>query len=851
MKKISIFILSVAAICCMLFAACADSAQVSFSGIRNLSLGAAVSEYDFLAGVSARSDGEPAEVSVDASSVQWGKAGNYTITYSCGDARQTAVVRIYEMPVVSAHDANLTYEQAYEGYTDDITVKDSFGISLIPEVIDYGVSSPEMYRYGGNYEVTYSAADAAGNSVQFKRKITVTGMPLSYGAVNIDLVSPEAEVDLGGAQPLCIEDENYGIFRGIAGDGNILLLGEAAAAAGVGSHEMTLYTSAGYGTIALNVTDNEDIECRYNVGTEEEGINGYIYAVGEKVVLPELIPASGSYQLFEANYTLTFNGEEITDKENFVPQEEGAYIYTAQAVKGEYETTLVSEFYVVSEREKLNRSFGTDTNQFISNFNPYYTLGSTIDYAGMVSDANYESHRAVRFLNNAAQTSSERTLEFNIDLVEDILSTGSYTLSFKFLFGEGYEDVYTDNVYVYLFAMGSSGWTRSLATYPLSTSNRTWTELAFDLRYWTNPYGFPGLYSIDVLGNVVMNYETFGIITSPYEAGNTGVNRDDIACYIADLEFGTTQTSISDITYYDFDTGDSVNVASGLITADIDGEVATYENFNLSEYGVIKLLEDQSGEIISSPVFGVITNGVLSCGGRDYISLSYEDGMIYSTGEEITFSRYGRSLVSYGYGVSYALYTAEGVPVQFDTRNFTKTFDDTEAGGYNLKMTVSGSSDSIEFDNLFYVTNGTDFYGANVTSDYLRYAGYVDVNGDVKECFAVLAENNSRQHRMVTISADYVNQMLDEGRTLFTLTINTPYPGAADQQTYRVKDGQFTYSGNNGTSFVHGEDYWNCTRYDQFVSITFNIDESYRDKSFGFVVMRDTVIGDMTFTEPA
>lgn len=851
MKKISIFILSVAAVCCMLFAACSDSAEVKFSGIRNISLGATVAEYDFLAGVSAQSGGEPAEVSVDASSVQWGKAGNYIITYSCKDARQTAAVRIYEMPVVSAHDANVTYEQAYAGYTDDITVNDSFGIKLTPDVTDYGVSSPEMYRYGGNYEVTYSAEDAAGNTVQFKRKITVTGMPLSYGAVNIDLAEPEAEVDLGGAQPICIEDEEYGIFRGVAGDGNILLLGEAAAAAGVGSHEMTLYTSAGYGTIALNVTDNEDIKCRYNVGTEEEGINGYIYAVGEKVVLPGLIPAAGSYQLFDTSYTLTFNGEERTDTENFVPQEEGTYTYTSRAVKGSYETTLVSEFYVVSEREKLNHSFGTDTNQFISNYKPYFTLGSKLNYAGMVTDANSESHRAVRYYNNAAQTSYERTLEFNIDVLKDILSTGSYTLSFKILFDEDYEEVYTDNVYVYAYARGSSGWTRSLATYPLSTSNRTWTELSFDLRYWTNPYGFPGLYSIDVLGNVVMNYETFGIITSPYEAGNTGVNRDDIACYIADLEFGATQTSISDITYYDFDTGDSVNVASGLITADIDGEVATYENFNLSEYGVIKLLEDQSGEIISSPVFGVITNGVLSCGGRDYISLSYEDGMIYSTGEEITFSRYGRSLVSYGYGVSYALYTAEGVPVQFDTRNFTKTFDDTEAGGYNLKMTVSGSSDSIEFDNLFYVTDGTDFYGANVTSDYLRYAGYVDVNGDVKECFAVLAENNSRQHRMVTISADYVNQMLDEGRTLFTLTINTPYPGAADQQTYRVKDGQFTYSGNNGTSFVHGEDYWNCTRYDQFVSITFNIDESYRDKSFGFVVMRDTVIGDMTFTELA
>ena len=46
---------------------------------------------------------------------------------------------------------------------------------------------------------------------------------------------------------------------------------------------------------------------------------------------------------------------------------------------------------------------------------------------------------------------------------------------------------------------------------------------------------------------------------------------------------------------------------------------------------------------------------------------------------------------------------------------------------------------------------------------------------------------------------------------------------------------------------VHGTDYWNYNLYDQFVTVKFQMDESCENKTFGFIVMRDAIIGDISF----
>ena len=235
--------------------------------------------------------------------------------------------------------------------------------------------------------------------------------------------------------------------------------------------------------------------------------------------------------------------------------------------------------------------------------------------------------------------------------------------------------------------------------------------------------------------------------------------------------------------------------------------------------------------------------------GREYISLAYDTGLIYKTGEQVSLPGYGKVLTEYGLDVSYDLYTTGGTKVDFDRMNFVKTFANSEAGGYNLKMTVSNGSKKTVFDNMFYVSDGEDFYGKYVISDWLRYNGMNNVGGTMKECFSLIMENNVKSHRKLEISSEYINQMLDEGRTEVSITLYTADYGIKDQQIYRVIGGELTYS--NGSSMVHGTDYWNYNLYDQFVTVKFQTDESCENKTFGFIVMRDAIIGDISFNVPA
>ncbi len=193
---VATFVLSL----CGMFVACGDPENQTSSFTAEVSdvyLKLNDTDYDFTAGLETG-------VTVDSSKVNVGVVGSYEIVYTQNgvDVKKTAYV--YGMPTMTkdgqdvAESYSVTYAQAktidfMDAGSMGITAKDSFdgSVEIIATTTEYYVG-----RYG-DYTVTYTATDKAGNVTSKNVTFTVNGVNAPTVTYNVaDVVDERVKFDL-------------------------------------------------------------------------------------------------------------------------------------------------------------------------------------------------------------------------------------------------------------------------------------------------------------------------------------------------------------------------------------------------------------------------------------------------------------------------------------------------------------------------------------------------------------------------------------------------------------------------------------------------------------------------------
>ena len=203
--KMSVAIFATAAVTLLLGAACGKKTEkVEIFGVKNIDCSYTVEEYDLLEGVTS-STGEAVAVSGD---VRFGVAGQYPISYTCGNTTLNAVVKIYGLPQVDAVEVSADYSKALNGDIENgIIVTDSFGVKLAADFLGFEEDIAYL-RYDTSYTAKYVAKDKVGNEVEFSRKIITQAGNVAFEDVSVDLVESEYAYDLHGENFLGIYDAN-------------------------------------------------------------------------------------------------------------------------------------------------------------------------------------------------------------------------------------------------------------------------------------------------------------------------------------------------------------------------------------------------------------------------------------------------------------------------------------------------------------------------------------------------------------------------------------------------------------------------------------------------------------------
>ncbi len=817
MKKAIIIILSAVtlAMICVLGAACGKGAEIE--GVTNIEMSYKEQTYDFLSGVSCGSE----EVTYETDAVL-GKKGLYSIVYSAGGAQVEATVKIYGEPQISAMDVALSYEDAVAGSTEKIVAKDSFGNDLEVKMTDIE-GDPEYLKFGAVYTVSYTATDKVGNSVSFSRKVNVKPQEeTDFGNLTFDLADESVPFEMDG-ELVCIVDNRDNIYTDVSyADGEFKWLNKVGKQLGTGKHRLTLVNTVGYGLLTVEVKDEKPLAYRFDYGHDTEGINNYIYAQGEEIYFPKIVGDGDSEQIFSVTYEVLNSAGDVLDIEEFDSSVIGTYTYRALIEHNNETVTEENVFYVVDEKEKYNNLFSVNSNQFLSNYRPNYAEGSTFEYVGEVSDSYGVTYNAVKFQNNSRLSAIEQNLGFSTDILGEIMTNGSTTITMKVKFANKVTQPADNPAWVMMFAWVSD-WNCS-NNYEFTINSDGWTTLTYDLATcWLRPES-GDFYSVDYYGNYTILYPVVGFWL-PYDYAYEPI-------YIADVKFGNGKT-VADEVYYDFATGETVSVGNEGVTVKNDEETTLYDDVKITENGLIKRpVENSSDDLLTWELFGDISGDTLTYKGREYISFSYDKGNIVSTdGSALRLDPFGDSLSAYGCDTAYELYYSTGKPVEtFDQRTMSVVLSE---GGYYLNLKVTKNGMTTEFNNPFYV-KGMDSILNKVSSNALKYYGYDETVGE--EIFELnTGSKNLWEHRNLSFSSELVSEMLDKGYTDLGIMFMPLQGLAEDNQCYRIEKDSiigvtvgFVHVGDSPTPNYMG---FNSSHYGTWIDLSglLWINESVRD----------------------
>ncbi|MBQ3220381.1 MAG: hypothetical protein IJB34_00290 [Clostridia bacterium] len=845
--KIGIAIFAITVLSLLGFACKKSETAVEIDGVKNIECSYTLVEYDLLSGVTS-SNGEEVELSGE---VQFGIPGEYFISYTCGDTTVNATVRIYGEPEVkSATDITTTYENVLSGDVENgIAVTDTFGGELNVEFIGFA-EEIDYPKYGSSYTAKYQATDKVGHTKEFTRKITVQTSNIAFDDATVDVADDSYAFALNGVAFTGLYDKDGNAYASVyESDGKLYNLNAVGAILGEGNHTLTIVGVKGYDDICLTVTDSQPFAYSFDYADEDTGIENYIWAAGEEVTFPAIISKKGTYQKFDVQYSLYYQGEKYEFyqqcDEAFSPMrffDLGEYTYVAQITRKGETTTVENKFYIVSEKEKLNYSYSTLSNQFVSAWMPYEDYGSSVKYVRQIEDSNGTTYNAIEFENHKIKNADGelRALRFNTTTIEEVLNSGSTTITMDVLLKEDF----ADPVYIFAFLQGNSGkWDCSPNT-QYAVNAKEWRTISFDLSScWVGPNpSAPDFYSVDYYGRITINWKNFGLIVHPFNGVN---NKDDsrttMGVYIANVRFGETK-SIEEKNYYGFEgeAGSRITLSQTGLTANINGVEEAYENLYFTENGLVKQVIDNVSSPLAYPTLAEIKGEELWYKGKNYVSLSYESGAILNVGKA-EMPAYGEALIAYGCTTKYELWNlSTGMKVK------TLASDDmfvtlTKTGGYNLKLTVKYGNLTMQFDNYMYAKDETDFINALIYSNiYLRYSGKAMINGEIKDAFKVERVGGDVEgHRYIQLKADYVDKMLDAGITTLTIGVKTDTRTGL-QKVHRILDNKATTQ-SDGT-LKHGADYWMVSENSQYQEVELSLDESMKGKTFGFSLKKDGYI---------
>ena len=175
-------------------------------------------EADFLAGVTVTDDQDPAPaLTVDSSRVDTAKAGEYDIVYSATDAAGNCRTVITGVTVIEDTQAPVLYglrnlnvrSGGTVSYRAGVAVDDNTDAAPTLTVDSSAVNLVEP----GDYPVTYTATDAAGNTVS--KEITITVWERSYYTVDESEIWAEADRIISQiiTEGMTVEEQVRAIYR--------------------------------------------------------------------------------------------------------------------------------------------------------------------------------------------------------------------------------------------------------------------------------------------------------------------------------------------------------------------------------------------------------------------------------------------------------------------------------------------------------------------------------------------------------------------------------------------------------------------------------------------------------------
>lgn len=351
--------------------------SVQFIGVQELHLKVGETTADtLLKGVTVKlPNGTTAKPNLIAEDIDYTKAGDYAITYEYNGQKVNSVVFLYAMPqvylngtVVTEETVAFTYRQANESYNfiKGVTIKDSFGNELAMQTTD---DSEKYDGVLGDYTVTYTATDKAGNALSQTVTYQVTSSkmpevtPFNYeigGTTETPLNAYGEKAGWLYNDGLLVSSEYYTLKENSFKFEQKYLL-----SLGVGEHEFTFKTAEGFTEFSLTVTDTgkpifeiPEVKTEYAYGELRLEYPVQLWSAHEDYTYEYELSGTNGYMLAEPKEEKkTVNSEQVTVKSVLLVTPYGDDLnagnytisVTATSANGEKTTTMQYDFTVTDK----------------------------------------------------------------------------------------------------------------------------------------------------------------------------------------------------------------------------------------------------------------------------------------------------------------------------------------------------------------------------------------------------------------------------------------------------------------------------------------------------------------------
>ena len=339
--------------------------QAEFKGIKDVRISVSTSEYDFANGVIAVDEaGKTLEVTVDASAVRFGEAGQYTVKYKTANGSSECNVYVYGTPSVQTTALDIPYTVAtgaLEEIASLITATDTFGGKASVVVNDEIALNANGSVKTGAQEVSVTATDGYGNVAQETVTLNVQPSEQTYDIADqtVDYARAYATVELTTESTLLsvyVGEQICTVGDYAFDNGYFMLLPKLVASLGVGEYVLTLNFNDGTKDIALEITDSAEPAL-----VAEFDLTGEVFVERETVTLPSLSMAEYSIQQFDVKtYIKAPSAEEKQEIASleYLISEPGEYVYTADCIKNaQVVKTITQTFSAVSLVEYYGQNF--------------------------------------------------------------------------------------------------------------------------------------------------------------------------------------------------------------------------------------------------------------------------------------------------------------------------------------------------------------------------------------------------------------------------------------------------------------------------------------------------------------